>query len=369
MSGLALLSAVARALTICPACGYEAEDGVARCGHCGAAIPGAAAPAAPAAAVPVAPPAPGKGTPDPAAAMDAAREDVLWARDMEKASQPAAALRGYENALALLALAQGDPRAAAGGAQVAEAILRCRDAVAVGSRVCSVCNGSGKRTYSAHVMGGDDVVREVGGSVCAACGGRGRVRARRNQSEISALVNKAARDFAILRQGDGRIASGNAWIPAAWELSVEETAILRRAIPDACSGCAGFHQVECHACKGDGVTPCRAKGCKQGFVEKKNANTLTPKTGLVLQAPCPVCQGAASVPCATCKGAGRVPCPKCDGAGLAPVCRSCSGEGLVPCKSCRGAGSDRRTGAPCAACGGEGRQLCTACQGDGRSER
>ncbi|MGI6496298.1 MAG: hypothetical protein ACOX5G_09465 [Kiritimatiellia bacterium] len=359
------------ALTICPACGYEAEDGATTCAHCNAALP---APGADAAL-----PAPAE-TPDPlegeasdaamaALAFEEAKQDMLFGREQEEAGKTALALAAYENALALLTFGYDDPRVAAGAAAVAaESVLRCRRALAIGWRACPSCNGTGKRTYTARVMGGDDVVREVAGSSCGECGGSGRVRAARSSRELVRAVAKATGDFAILCQGRGRTACGRVWIPAKWNLGTGQTARLRCALPDVCPECAGFHDVDCPACKGEGTVPCRNKGCRQGLLETKNPNTLSPKTELAIHTPCPVCKGTGRTPCAICKGECRVPCKSCDGSGLAPACRSCDGSGLTPCKSCRGSGKDRN-GEPCAACQGEGRQLCAKCQGDGRTGR
>lgn len=357
------------ALTICPACGYEAEDGEVRCGHCDALLPETHGDAEPdASADDGARPAAAATDPDLAkAAFEAAREDAVFAKK-EEAKRPALALQAYENAQALLAVATGDPRAAKAGEAIAEAILACRQAALAGSRTCTACNGSGKRTYVSRMLDGADTTRELSGSVCPVCNGRGKVRAIRSSDEIAGLVNSSDHEFGILRKGAGRVLCGRVWVPAEWTLSVEETALIRKARPKTCTVCAGFHDIDCRACKGLGHAECKAKGCKQGIVETKTANSLTPKNDITKREPCPVCKGTGSTPCVSCKGDGRVTCTACHGSGLPEACKTCSGEGIVPCRSCKGTGNDRK-GQECRDCGGVGRQLCGACQGDGRKTR
>ena len=355
------------ALTICPACGYEAEDGEARCSHCNALLPTAGDAKAGEQAQETKP-APGAANGDLSEkAFEAAREDALFGR-REETKQPALALQAYENALALLVLAKDDPRAAKSGEALAESILRCRDAIAIGSRTCPACNGSGKRTFVAHALGGEDTTREVSGSVCAECAGLGKVRAIRGADELAGLANRANHEFGIMRQGAGRTQCGRVWVPADWELTVEEMAAVRRARPKTCTECGGFHDTDCRACKGLGYTQCKAKGCKQGYVERKNANSLSPKTEIALKSPCPECKGTARVQCMECKGDGRVTCRKCKGSGLADECRACHGEGVIPCKTCKGAKIDKK-GEPCRTCGGAGMTLCNSCQGDGHQDK
>ncbi len=351
------------ALTICPACGYEADDGEARCTHCGALLPATAEEQS--AEQPQANKPQDNATDEDLAgkAFEAAREDAVFGRK-EEAKQPALALQAYENALALLVLAQDDPRTAKAGETLAESILRCRDAIVIGSRACPACNGSGKRTFVAHAMGGEDTTREVSGSVCPACAGLGEVRAIRSADELAGLANKCNHEYGIMRQGSGRALCGRVWIPAEWELTVEQMAAVRRARPKTCGGCGGFHDTDCKACKGLGHTQCKAKGCKQGMVERKNANSLSPKTELALKSPCPECKGSGHVTCIECKGDGRMACRSCKGSGLAGECRACHGEGILACKSCKGAKVDKK-GEPCRACGGAGVMLCNSCQGDG----
>ncbi len=372
LAGLALH---AWALTICPDCGHEATGDETKCGHCGAALPEAPPAAesttprtAPARAITAAPAA-GVGTNLAAAAFAAARADVQAARAQE-ATRADLALAGYENALALLALAGGTGQSADAGGIIVASILRCRRALGSVMRECSACKGSGKLLYAVESLTSESGTREAAGATCRVCGGSGEALTSRSGEDLRLILLQARREFALLQQGARRVAVGRAWVPADWpdRLTARQTAALRRANAEPCPRCTGFGECDCATCKGVGRVACTARGCRHGWVERQPSNTLTPKSVLKTRVPCPTCQGSAQVACLTCHGDGRTTCTACNGSGQPPRCRACGGEGLTPCRRCQGQGGEAG-GAACRACGGEGVLLCATCRGDGCAAR
>jgi hypothetical protein len=353
---------------ICPDCGHEVAAAAAACGHCGAHLP-PAAPETPATSVADVPPAP---VPAPSAfpageAFEAASADVLLARQ-EQNIRPEVALALFENALALLAVA--DPAAIPPGAgeAILDGLKSCRAALAVGgATVCTECNGSGRRPGRAAGTQESAAVPEI---PCPVCGGSGRVRAGRGADAARLAILRGRREAGLALQAAGRVPLGRAWVPAGWPaaLNARQTAAVRRSLAGSCEECAGLGLANCRKCAGSGFLPCPDRRCRDGRVEEKSEQSLSRGTPLSVRVRCPVCKGTTRVPCETCRGQGAVACSACKGTGAAPLCRSCGGEGVIPCRRCAGR-TTPPDAPPCQDCRGEGVVLCRACHGDGRRAR
>ena len=181
-------------------------------------------------------------------------------------------------------------------------------------------------------------------------------------------LSAAARSLESFFRGEGRIPLGRAWIPADWPSALSPPAIaaVRLSLPPRCSHCAGTGSTPCRSCGGSGTAPCKAQGCKNGWITRKPANTLSPKTDIAIREHCPICGGTGKVRCNTCAGRGGAACAKCGGTGDAPLCKGCHGSGLVDCRDCA------RTGAlnpNCPTCRGSGKSLCNKCGGDGHASK
>ncbi len=358
------------ALTICDICGHEAEDGATVCAHCGAPLP-VAPPAEPA---PEAVDDAMKGeTPTGAAALarrafEAARADVLLARDEEK-RRPAVALAFYENALALIAAVSAAELPPGTGPAILAGLQHCRDALSVSDRICDACAGTGRRRIPVALLEGapeEGAGKMLEGSICAACGGTGRLRGKSNVEATRLTIVQGRREAGLKLLAAGRVALGRAWVPDDWPatLTARQTAAVRKAVAPPCAVCAGLGVEGCRTCGGTGSITCTAPGCRQGWVEQTTRNALSPKTALKQRVRCPVCGGSGKIPCPDCHGEGRKACKACGGSGAAPVCSACGGEGIVTCTRCRGVPSPPGT-PPCPACQGTGVMLCRSCHGDG----
>ena len=373
LTGLFLVACLAcslwaASLVICPKCGTEAEPSATVCAHCGALLP----------AVKVEPVAPAN-TPVPpekhssaisTLALDATRADRRLA-DESLAPRPELAYAYYENALAVSRLVRREGLPASAGKSLAENLERCRNQLAHTTRPCVACNGNGKSSVHFQALAGDksapsgSSVTLADGPPCAVCGGSGVVTVGRSADELRVLIAQGRRDFDTRQQAAGRVACGRAWLPPDLlaQLSVKEQALVRTACPTPCAGCTGIGIQDCQHCKGSGRIKCSNGGCVNGWITRKESNTLTPKVAVSRKERCAVCQGAGIVPCSDCRGVGTIPCKTCNGSGRNAVCLDCGGQGWAPCSKCQGAGTVG--GKPCPDCHGAGDRLCPKCHGEG----
>lgn len=358
-------------LRICGSCGREDAAGAALCAFCKAALPPAPAVAV---AQPPLPDARAATSNDAAlaqAAFEQVRLDVSAAR-AEEARRPEVALALYENARALLAVADPARLPSDTGRSVLTGLQRCRAALAVSGQSCPACAGSGRQQIKlAQLAGGadtDNVATRSTGAACATCGGQGAIRGTRDVETTRLLMLQGRREMGLQQQSAGRVAAGRAWIPRAWAdaLTPAQLAAIRRTIAAGCPACAGMGLAQCRKCLGTGAQACTQKKCRQGWIEQNAANALSATTVLTRKVKCPVCQGTSKVACTVCRARGGVACGACKGTGLGEVCRTCGGEGVVTCRACR----TRRTeaaGTVCESCKGTKRTLCGSCKGDGFS--
>jgi len=368
----AVCSVWAAVLLVCPKCGYEVEAGVLVCPHCNAAMPApkAASEAATAKAGALPGMAAGLHSDDVSTqAMEAARADWRAALDCQQ-QRPELAWAYCENALALSRLVRRDNLAADSGAMLAQGLERNREAVKVAARPCPSCNGTGKRNVQFQGLSGDKSTQVAEGLTCTACGGSGVVRVNRTADELRVLLAQGRRDFDARQQAQGRVACGRAWVPQnlADRLSVQAQALIRTACPTPCNACQGTGVEDCGRCKGAGRIKCNNDGCQNGWIVRKELNTLTAKSSLNRREQCPVCQGTGLMPCADCHATGTVACKSCHGSGRSPVCQDCGGQGWSACSRCHATGK-LPDGSICPDCRGSGERLCQKCRGEGCTGR
>lgn len=369
------LCRTALALLICGACGHELTEGQQFCGHCGAKAGDTQPPPATEAQI-----VPAHGNAAATAAtdipfqafLDAAREDSRIAAEVEEAF-PEVALCYYRNAAALSRLVPDSALPEHTAEKLIAAVERCSKRMSRAIKPCQVCSGTGRRTLIMQSLGdgsdGSQLLRGQG-LACTACGGAGTVWAQRNADELRLLLAQGTRNYEVRQQAARRVAVGNAWAPGeeAATLTPRQQALLRTATAAPCVDCQGLGIQVCPGCKGQGRIPCKNRGCVNGTVAHKPANTLTPATALTIRTKCPACQGNSWTPCLGCGGSGHSVCRTCDGLGRPPKCLKCGGSGTAPCRACKGTGKDR-AGNPCAACASEGIGLCTSCHGEGCAQR
>ena len=361
----------AAGLVICPKCGTEAEANATVCAHCGAILPVKADAAVPASTAVSAEKRPATISD---MAYEASRTDKRLG-DESLAKRPEVAYSYYENALALSRLVNREGASTNVGKSLAENLERCRGLLAHTSRPCTACNGSGKTSVKFQPLLGDKSaqasasVTVADGPACPACGGRGTVMAGRSADELRVLIAQGRRDFETRQQALGRVACGRAWMPPdlLQLLSVRDQALVRAACPTPCLGCMGIGIQDCPHCKGAGRFKCTNDGCVNGWIIRKESNTLAPKLVINRKEHCPVCQGSGLMPCSDCRGLGTTPCKICNGTGRNAVCQDCGGQGWGSCPKCQGTGSVG--GAACPECHGKGERLCPKCHGEGCAAR
>lgn len=303
--------AIAEELLICSECGREGEAGQSACSSCGAHFAPSKAP--------VEADAPKKALSSSATdVMKAASADVAEARRVAS-ENGALAIILYRNAQALLAAESGEDFEAKAARMLADELKRTRDGF-----------------YE---------------SVAP--------------SRRSAALRKARREAEDYFRSVGRTPFGSVWVPLDWPQSLmpASLAAIRHAMQPRCVKCEGAGVDPCNKCGGAGRVKCRGPKCKNGFVERRNPNSLTPKTDLVIRDKCPVCKGTARDLCVDCAGKGVRPCKKCDGSGEAPMCKDCQGTGLEACRIC----TKNPPKEDCVFCKGSLRALCRKCGGDGKT--
>ena len=354
-------------LVICPKCGTEAEDTANVCAHCGALLPVKATAAVVSVATPVSEKAPSTISD---LALDAARTDKRLA-DECLAKRPEMAYAYYENTLALGRLVKREGMAADAGKSLAENLERCRNVLAHVTRTCATCNGAGTRTVQFQSLNSGKnapattTTQVADGSVCPTCGGRGVVTVGRSADELRTLIAQGRRDFETRQQALGRIVCGRTWLPPDLLplLDVKAQALIRTACPTPCAGCSGLGVQDCTQCKSAGRVKCTNKGCVNGWITVKDANSLTPKSTMTHREVCAVCSGSGFMACPDCRGVGTTPCKLCSGSGHNAVCQECSGQGWEACTKCQGSG--KAGNLPCPDCHGKGERICPKCHGEG----
>lgn len=301
-------------LLICSECGREGESGQTACASCGAGFAPSSLPKAEDLSKKAAKPAATE-------VMKAVAADVAEARRVS-AENGALAIVLYRNAQALLAAESGaDFEARAAQLLVAE-LQRTRDG--------------------------------FNGSVAP--------------SRRGAAMRKARREAEDYFRSVGRTPFGAVWVPLDWPqtLAPPSLAAIRHAMQPRCVKCDGSGGESCNKCGGSGRVKCRVPKCKNGFIERRNPNSLTPKTDLVMRDKCPHCRGTAKSSCIDCSGKGVRPCKKCDGSGDTPMCKDCQGSGLEACHICTKRNPKEQPKENCSFCKGSLRVLCGKCGGDGK---
>jgi hypothetical protein len=305
-------------------------------------------------------------------ALEAARMDKRLA-DQNLAKRPELAYAYCENALAVSRLIRREETTDQTGKALVDALERCRQRLALASRPCTGCNGSGRRTVQFQTLGGGKSTagaasaKGVDGPVCEECKGKGSVSAGRSADELRVLLAQGRRDFETRQQAAGRVASGRVWVPAELLalLDVRAQALLRTACPTPCSRCMGIGVQDCSRCRGAGRVKCTHNGCVDGWVVRKESNALMSKGAISRKERCPDCQGSSLSLCADCRGGGTNPCRTCNGTGRNAACEACGGQGWSTCAKCQGNGV--LNGLACPACRAKNEILCPKCHGEGCS--
>jgi len=360
----------AAALVICGACGHEGSEEQRVCSHCGAVV-GADKPqvAETPATATVA-----RVTIDLQAVLEAARADARAATEIEEA-RPEVALGYYRNASALMRLLPDAMIPDDSGKRLVEKVSQCRLKMQNTFKPCADCNGLGRRKVKMLSLQGDrEGVLAGEGMLCKACVGTGRMQAARNADDLRLLLAQGVRDHETRQQAARRVAVGNVWVPVtlAEVLTPRLQALLRTAAASPCEACQGLGIQTCGVCTGQGRTVCRHSGCQNGMIQKRQSNSLSPETALLVKTPCPSCNGSGWIACVGCTGKGHVVCRTCGGLGQPKKCATCGGAGTGACTRCKGTGKvtgRNRVEIPCAACGGEGVGLCSTCKGEGCARR
>ncbi len=364
------LCGMAWAVSICGSCGYENGDDARFCSHCGGGIGKEQ----------------GERKPEASAQADAPVQNVVSAgaiaiesvkAEMREAQKYAK--RGHvelgdlfaRNAFALNMLAGTDH-----GKRRSKAMIKffklCEVKAKSGRRDCPECRGSGKAVMSAHTLGDRTIKFEAAGMRCKRCGGSGKISGKLTMDERKYRIGTAIEEYRTLQNSRGMVPEGLVWLPAesADGLDVRQRVVLKRALPPVCSHCMGLGRIDCSTCKGDGVVECRAKDCRNGYVESESdVNRLggssfrSERAGV--RAKCAECGGSGVISCKKCSGVGSFLCKYCNGSGRAEICEKCRGKGLVLCRRCGGSGVYRDKACPycreagsieCSSCGGTGRR-------------
>lgn len=309
--GFLLLAANAAAqLRICGRCGVEALGGETVCTDCRAPLPLPAAAEQPG-PDPAAQPQPEQ---EPGGAADAnvwaqlVKDDMQAARSLE-AQQPQAALEYYRQCIGLLRVVPTEALPQAARDRVVEDTDRCRKTLEMGERACTACNGTGKRT-----VGGtkertsrgptglkSTTTRSAVSTTCDRCRGSGRIDAPRTMEELRVLMGRGRTVFERQMHAQGRVNCGRGFIPpeAAELLTVRQQALLRSGFSIGCTECMGLGKMDCVACKGRAVFPCKGRYCEGGRVAGAAGTAPTV---------CTTCHGKGETLCATCHGNATMSC-------------------------------------------------------------
>lgn len=343
---------------VCQKCGYESDNAVSACTHCGAALPVPAAEDTNAPARPVNP----AGGDRHSLTGSMVEQDLAMARQYLATNRADVAKLFLRNALALDMVASDV--SAGRTAAIAELLKQCEFRNGTVRSKCAACEGSGKRIMRSTLLSGKTVDISTGGMPCPQCGGSGVVFRAGTVADMKLALSRAMSRYRVLQQGRRYAEVGGAWVPedTLGQLSLRDRVTLRRALADPCGTCMGIGQADCATCSGTGRIKCPNRGCVGGSITVSPAE----KWGRRLEhtEKCKVCGGTGVVPCEKCRATGAILCKTCNGTGERPVCQRCGGEGVIPCRRCGAAG--QKAGSNCTVCGGAGETICTACQGDGK---
>ena len=367
----ALLCNIVLALTICPKCGHEVEDGAVKCKHCNSLIVKKETAPAPAPA------------PAPVVAVDedktVAAQAENFVKDLYQKAQknlqnnPGTAFAYYQNAFAVLRLVPADERSKRIGQAIMKNMGVARRSMTVGRVPCRVCKGTGKYKVDLGKVDGSKNVKFVEGISCKRCNGRGWKICHLSVARIKMNVLKGRQTFEQQCMVEGYHKLGRAYVPEELfsVLSLRQRVMVMTGIPAPCKECQYTGLDECRNCRGTGWVECPAENCKDGVIEAPSSSgrSYMKKKRLngEVQEKCGVCQGWGEIPCRTCQGTGCCICEKCGGTGEAPRCKRCSGSGLITCTRCNGSGKYK--GEACSKCSGEGEFLCPTCKGEGSVPR
>jgi hypothetical protein len=319
----------ALAILVCKRCGYELNQGAASCSHCGATVMTNVVAAAPQSYQEE------KG----AVLADLVEKEIEEGRRQRDRGDIDVAAALFRNALALEQVVPG-----AGDSARGERIRRLLQSSGSGSLMvpgpCSSCGGSGKMVFTAPVLDGKTET-VPSGVACRACDGTGKAMRAATVSEVHAGRLSAMKRFVELQQSRKYVAVGGAWVPVSIEtnLTVRQTALLKRTAAPPCQTCVGTGLQECPACRGSRWLRCSNRKCDRGTVLEKPANGLKGSdAGPARKVKCRTCGGAGHEKCAVCIGKGHVECAACKGTGEREVCR---GGSIMLCGSCKGDGRKR----------------------------
>lgn len=342
----------ALAIVVCGRCGYEVNEGAASCSHCGAAVLTNVVTAVPQT----------KGEQGQLSA-DLVEKEMQEGIRYRDRGDPEVASALFRNAMALEQVVP-DSGDAKRGERIRRLLQEGGAGVLMVQGQCPACGGSGKTSFSAPVLVGktESVPTTV---ACRSCSGTGNAMRSGTASEVAAARSSAAKRYVALQQSRKYVAVGGAWVPVSVEtnLTVRQTALLKRTAAPSCQVCLGIGLLECSACRGAGRLPCSNRKCNRGVVVEKAADGLK-GADLARKAKCRTCGGTGYERCAHCAGKGQLACSACNGTGERLVCDRCDGAGIQSCAKCLGSGKIK--GNACAACRGEGVALCATCKGDGR---
>jgi hypothetical protein len=389
------LCGVAYAISICGSCGYEGGDDARFCSHCGAGLKtegggrgsevggrgsevGGRGSEVGGRETEVG----GRGSEvggwgsevggwetGGSISAEAVADDMRTARLHLKAERVELARMFGRNALALNLLAGEDPGQVRSKA-ILEFLEQSDRLSGLARRACPACDGAGKAVMTARLLDGSTRDLQVTGRECDRCGGAGIIRGKETIDERKYRQGQAGEQYRTIQQSRGRQPVGAAWVPAdaGGKLGVAETVMLKRAIPPACSRCAGLGRDDCSDCRGSGKVTCEADGCERGWVERESlggrigGSRSAGKT--IHKVRCESCNGVGLERCEDCSGAGSFLCKTCNGEGFAKLCSKCGGAGIGTCRRC--AGSRVYRGEACSYCRAEGITECSSCGGTGR---
>lgn len=378
ISTLAVVAALFAGCTLmakllqCPKCGYEYEEGVATCTHCGRELPAPKIDAVPA------------PTSRAAVTAEVIDQEVSTVTRAARNEHPAIVVLRARNTLALLKVAPEGAAARAAG--LIEAMTAAEKLIRDAEQACFACRGTGQRVYGMVDMKGDVRYQQAApGTVgCPVCKGAGKLPARASLNVIVSAMATARKTYERQQEARGWEDVGGVWLPkgAGEGLDLHQKAALKTAMAGVCTTCYGFGMLGCATCDGMGKLKCENDTCVQGREQCPTCNgkkKVTETTGnRSVDHTCPTCAGKGVALCATCEGqaflactkceaTGQAACKQCKGTGENPACTRCDGSGITPCRSCKGTGDYR--GAPCPHCKGEKESTCSYCNGAGHRVR
>lgn len=147
---------------------------------------------------------------------------------------------------------------------------------------------------------------------CQVCRGRGELKVRPPDiGQYGGLITNRSH-WDVLLDPCPICGKGNGYV-TVWNLSHRDP-----SAEPPCTTCGWSGIVQCRKCLASGLTECRNRNCRDGWVLPENYKRRS--------------RGAAKVkpsevrPCIDCKGVGKVACADCRGM-RATLCRKCHGMG------------------------------------------